>query len=111
MLSFEAKDYANPGVPVFILASCMRVARLANGDVRGAPHGDGVVYRQLEKVILNLLLDVLEAHQNRWCSVRYKPSVSPPACSAGVHDVARSKVGQPRGAGPRFTVPSRCQQF
>lgn len=109
MQSFEAKDYPNHGLSVFILASCMRAARLASGDVCGAPHAD--VYRQLEQVILNLLSDVLEAHKNCWCMVKYKPRVSPPACSAGFHDAARSKVGQPCGTGPRFTVPSRCQQF
>lgn len=99
-------DYINPGVPVFILATCMRVA---NGDVHGVLHGDRVVYGQLEKVILNLLSAVLEAHLKRWCMVRYKPRVSPLACCSGVHDAARSKVRQPRGPGPRFTVPSRCQ--
>lgn len=60
----------------------MGVTRLANGDVRAAPHGYRVVYRQLEKVILNLLLGVLEAHLNRWCTVRYKAGASPPARAA-----------------------------
>lgn len=55
MRSFETKDATNLVVPDFILASCMRGARLANEDVRGAPRDDGVVYRQPEKVILNLL--------------------------------------------------------
>lgn len=49
MLSFETKDYINPGVPVFILASYMSVARLANGDVHRVPHREGIVYRLLEK--------------------------------------------------------------
>lgn len=84
----------------------MRVARIANWDVHRVPHGHGAVYRQLEKVIFNLLLRVLEAHQNRWGTVRYKPHVFPPVYSTGVYDVAKSKVGQPRGAGPRFTVPA-----
>lgn len=58
MLSFEAKGYTNPGEPVFIVAIFMRLARSAN--VREALHDD--VYRQLEKVILNLLLDVFWRH-------------------------------------------------
>lgn len=74
----------------------------------GLAHGEGAVYRQLKKVFLNLLSGVLEAHQS-WLEI-YKP-VSLPLCAACVHGAARSKVRELPGTGPRFTVPSRCQQF
>lgn len=49
-------------------------------------HGEGVVYRQLKKVILNLLSGVLEAHQNRLVRYKLVSSVTPPppGCAAPV---------------------------